>query len=250
MSPYDGRPMDAHEAADRLKPSGRSAIILDVDGTLAPIAPRPERAAVPPEARQELDRLVGSYGLVGVVSGRPTAEVTRLVGVEGIRYEGLYGLEGSPPISQDVTRRIEAAVAPIEGAWVEHKVVSLTAHVREASDPEDAERRLTAALTEIARQDGLEVVRGKRTIELAPPGSRKGGAVERLVRESDARAVLFAGDDLPDLEAFDALDELASRGMPTVKVAVRGEETPDVLVAAADLIVEGPSGLVALLRLL
>jgi trehalose 6-phosphate phosphatase len=105
-------------------------------------------------------------------------------------------------------------------------------------------------LGKIADHADLELVRGKRSMELAPPGPRKGGAVERLVRDAGARGVLYAGDDLPDLEAFHALDRLEAQGVKTVKVAVQGAETPRELVAAADLIVEGPAGMAALLRLL
>ncbi len=242
--------MDAQDVAARLSPPERSALVLDVDGTLAPIVARPELAVVPPEARDELVRLVASYRLVGVVSGRPTDEVAELVGVSGVRYEGLYGLEGSRTVPADIVVQVEGATNQVPGAWVERKGASLTVHVREAPDPEAAEERLLPTLIQIAHEAGLEIVRGKRTMELAPPGRRKGGAVDRLVGGADARAVLYAGDDLPDLEAFEALDRLSIRGVRTVKVAISGAETPEELVAAADLVVEGPLGMVGLLRLL
>ena len=76
----------------------------------------------------------------------------------------------------------------------------------------------------------------------------KGGAVERLVGEHALEAVLFAGDDRADLDAFGALDRLAGRGVTAIRVAVRGEETPADLLEAADFAVEGPAGLVELLR--
>src|SRR5262245_21136892 len=74
----------------------RSAIVLDVDGTLAPIAPTPELAFVPDEVKDELRRLVGRYLLVACVSGRAGSDAARLVGVEGIRYIGNHGLELDP----------------------------------------------------------------------------------------------------------------------------------------------------------
>jgi len=242
--------MEPTEVAARLAPPERAAVLLDVDGTLAPIVPRPEMAAILPEAVGELERLVDRYAMVGVVSGRPTADVASLVGVEGIRYEGLYGLEGAPPVSVALVRRVEAAAAPIEGAWVEHKGISLTVHVRLSPDPAEAEASLLPKLGEIARAEGMELVLGKLAMELAPPGPRKGAAVERLAKEADARAAMYAGDDLPDLEAFEALDRLSWDGLTTVKVAVRGNEARAELVAASDLVVEGPGGMLALLRLL
>jgi trehalose 6-phosphate phosphatase len=76
----------------------------------------------------------------------------------------------------------------------------------------------------------------------------KGGVVERIAGGSELQAVLYAGDDVADLDAFDAVDRLAAKGLATVKVAVRGDETPAGLLDAADVVVEGPAGLVALLR--
>ena len=93
---------------------------------------------------------------------------------------------------------------------------------------------------------GLE---GKRALEVVPAGRpRKGGAVERLVEEYGLAAVLYAGDDTADVEAFAALDALEDRGVLGLRVAVRGPETPDDLVRKSDLSVEGPAGLVELLR--
>lgn len=242
--------IDLADVATRLGPPERAALILDVDGTLAPIVARPELARVLPEATAELPRLVGSYGLVAVVSGRPTEEVAALVGVAGIRYEGLYGLGAAPQVGPEVVRLVERETERIGGAWVERKGSSLTVHVRQSADPEAAEALLRPSLSSIARDAGMELVTGKRTLELAPVGPRKGGAVERLVREAGVSAALFAGDDLPDLEAFEALDRLSAEGLTTVKVAVRGPETPASLEAAGDLIVEGPGGISDLLRTL
>lgn len=242
--------MEPAEVAAHLAPAERAAILLDVDGTLAPIVPRPEMAAVVPEAAAEIERLVGRYALVGVVSGRPTEQVTALVGVEGVRYEGLYGLDGAPPVEPLLLRKVRAAAAAVDGAWVEHKGISLTVHVRQAPDPAAAEAAILPRLGEIAREAGLDLVLGKLAMEITPSGPRKGAAVERLVRDAGVGAALYAGDDLPDLEAFEALDRLAWDGVRTVKVAVRGDEERPELEAAGDLVVEGPAGMTTLLRLL
>jgi trehalose 6-phosphate phosphatase len=244
------RKMQPADVPALLAPPESAALLLDVDGTLATIVPRPELAQILPDAATELERLVARYAVVGVVTGRPTPQVASLVGVEGIRYEGLYGIAGAPPVSEELLRRVEAAAAPVEAAWVEHKGISLTVHVRQSPDPEEAEATLLPLLGEIARAQGMELVLGKLAMELAPPGPRKGAAVERLANEAGARSVLYAGDDLPDLEAFEALDRLAWKGLTTVKVAVRGAEERAELEAASDLVVEGPTGMVTLLRLL
>jgi trehalose 6-phosphate phosphatase len=87
-------------------------------------------------------------------------------------------------------------------------------------------------------------------VEVVPAGRpRKGGAVRRLVEEVRPAAALYAGDDLADLEAFAELDRLAGAGdLHAVRLAVVGPETPAELIAAADLRVDGPGGLVDLLE--
>jgi trehalose 6-phosphate phosphatase len=243
--------LDLDEIATRLAPPERAGLILDADGTLAPIAPRPELATVPRPTRAELSRLVGRYRLVAVVSGRVEAEVAALVDVAGVRYVGLYGVADARPISPALVGRVEEVVRPVTGAWVEAKGLSVSVHVRGTVDPDAAEALLAPLLEAVARGAGLELVRGKRTLELAPAGRpRKGGAVERLAREAALEAVLFAGDDRPDLDAFDSLRRLRDAGLRTVAVAVDGPETPPELAAAADLVVEGPEGLALLLAAL
>ena len=236
------------EVSVALTPLVRAAVIVDADGTLVPIAPRPDLARVHPDAADALAGLVGRTGLVAVVSGRPRDEVAALVGVEGPTYVGVYGLEDEAPLPPALLRRLREIVAPVGGAWVEPKGAAVSVHVRAAGDPLVAEAILAPLLEAVARAEGLVVVRGKYTLELAPAGlPRKGGVIERLVAAHDVEAVLFAGDDRPDLEGFEVLDGLRAAGRSTVKVAVTGAETPSELEAAADLVVDGPAGLAALL---
>jgi trehalose 6-phosphate phosphatase len=239
------------EVQRALAPLDRAAIVVDADGTLVPIAPRPELARVHPPAAAALEALVGRAGLVAVVSGRPSTEVALLVGVEGPTYVGVYGLEDAAPLSPAVLRRLRGIVAAVPGAWVEPKGAAVSVHVRAAEDPVAAEATLAPLLETVAAAEGLEMLRGKYTLELAPAGQRrKGAAVERLIAASDVDAVLFAGDDRPDLEAFEALDAMRAGGRSVVKVAVAGAETPSELEAAADVVVEGPAGLASLLSAL
>jgi trehalose 6-phosphate phosphatase len=189
--------------------------------------------------------------LVVVVSGRRTEDVRRLVGVQGVRYVGLYGLEeeqnlGGTPAPEP---EVERAAATVPGAWAEAKGArAVSIHYREAPDPAKAREQLIERLLPLAAASGRRVIEGKMTVELVPAGTKlKGGAVQRAVEENGLRAALYAGDDLADLEAFVTLDNLRKKGVETVRVAVRGAETPQALLDAADEIVEGPEGLVVLL---
>jgi trehalose 6-phosphate phosphatase len=226
----------------------RAAILLDFDGTLAPIVTRPEDAGPAPGARERIAGLVGRFRLVAVISGRPVADLERFLGVDGVRYEGLYGLPATAPTAEPIRGAVEAIAKGVPGAWIEPKGVTMAVHYRQADDPARARDALATGLEAIASQAGYDLLEGKMVFELAPAGeSRKGGAVERLVAETGVTAVLYAGDDLPDLEAFAALDRLAESGLLAVKVAVGGAETPDALRADADLVVESPAGLVEVL---
>lgn len=213
--------------------------------------PRPQDARAAAGAREALAAAVDVYRVVAVVSGRRSEELVELLGVEGLHHVGLYGMqESAPDLVEAVAARVEAAAARVPAAWVEHKAASIAVHYRQAPDPTEARAWLLPGLREIAAAAGLAVLEGKMVIELVPAAQpRKGGAVERLIGEHALEAALFAGDDLADLEAFQALRRAAAGGaFVGVAVAVRGVETPEALVEAADLVVEGPAGLVALLR--
>ncbi len=236
--------MDADALLARLaEEPERAALILDVDGTLAPIVAHPEEARVPEATRVELRRLAGRYGLVACLSGRPGHDAARVVGVPGIRYVGEHGLEMEP--QAEAWTAVLAAFAAAAGWPAERgKRLSLAFHYRHVPDPEAAEATLRR-LAERARAQGLEARLGRRVLEVRPPlPADKGTAVRRLLAQAGLGRALYAGDDVTDLDAFRGLDGLEV----AVRVAVASEEAPTELVAAADLVVEGPEGVLALLR--
>jgi trehalose 6-phosphate phosphatase len=229
----------------------RSGLFLDFDGSLAEIVALPELAAPAAGAVEILQTAVDGFAVVGIVTGRREDEIRALLPIAGLRVFGIYGLEGDPAAVSASGHRseLEAIAAAVPGAWVEDKVVSLTLHYRTARDPDAAERILRAPVQRLAEREGLVLVEGKRALEIASarlPG--KGEVIRRQVREARLAGAVYAGDDHADLDAFFALDELSAGGMPTLKVAVRSEETPPEIVGAADLVVLRPAGLVELLR--
>jgi trehalose 6-phosphate phosphatase len=230
--------------------ASHAGLLLDFDGTLSEVVARPELARPAPGAREALEALTARFALVAVITGRRAEEVAALVDVDGVTYEGLYGMqEDAPELAFAVLPQVEAAASVEPAAWVEDKGASVAVHYRQADDPDTARPRLIAALAAVAASTGLVLSEGKRVVELVPPDRPlKGGAVERLVGAWALTAALVAGDDVADLDSFEALDRLAARGLTTVKVAVRGDETPARLVESADVVVEGPAGLVGFLR--
>lgn len=238
----------------------RSGLFLDFDGTLSEIAPTPEAAVAAPGAAEVLSALARRFRVVAVVSGRRVEEVADKLGrPEDVQLFGLYGLEGGDHgddgravesgarAVEEILPRVLEVAAGVQGSLVEPKGSNLAVHYRLAPEPETAHRALLDALRPLARAVGLRVVEGKRVVELVPLDAPSKG--DLLVRESRGlRGVLYAGDDLADLDAFGALDALAAAGAYAVKVAVRSAEAPDELLRAAHLTVGGPSELVEVLR--
>jgi trehalose 6-phosphate phosphatase len=224
----------------------RSALILDVDGTLSPIAPRPELAVVPEETRAELRRLATRYKLVACLSGRAGADARRLVAVDGIEYVGNHGLELHPQVealTADLARFRDSVAVPVED-----KGVTLAYHYRDAPD-EEAARAELELVAERARAAGLDARWGRKVLEVRPQvGADKGTAVRTLLERSGASRALYAGDDTTDLDAFRGLDEAGLEY--ALRVGVASAEGPRELQEAADLVVAGPDELAELLRAL
>jgi trehalose 6-phosphate phosphatase len=219
-----------------------TAILLDVDGTLAPIVERPEDAAVPETTRALLRALAARYALVACISGRPEPDARRVVGVEELAYVGEHGL-GLDPAAAEWQRPIEELIA--ETDWrVERKPSSAVFHFRAAPD----EHAAVAELRRVERRAlelGLRPRWGRKVLEVLPPvEASKGTAVRALLLARGLRRALYAGDDVTDLDAYRSLDGLDL----AVRVAVVSEEGPTELGVAADLVVDGTETFAELLR--
>jgi trehalose 6-phosphate phosphatase len=222
----------------------RAAILLDVDGTLAPIVARPEDAAVPDDTRAVLRSLVDRYGLVGAITGRPSEEAARLVDVPGIEVAGKHGLELEE--IDEVWHERMLSLAPAVPYRFEDKGVSVSFHYREAEDEEAARAELETVAAQ-AEALGLKARFGRKVLELLPPvDAHKGTAVLRMLELAGLSRALYAGGDTTDIDGFAALDGLELG----VRVAVDSPEAPPELSARADVVVDSPAGLVELLRTL
>lgn len=220
-----------------------AGLFLDFDGVLAPIVERPGDAYPPEDARRELERLVERYALVAVVSGRAGADVSRRIGVDGVRVVGSHGLELDP--AADLWRsRIDAFALAAGWRDTERKGLAVSFHYRRAGD-EGAARAALEEIAESARAAGLVARFGRKVLEVLPPlDANKGTAVRALLADKRLRRALVAGDDTTDLDAFRALDGLELG----VRVAVAADESPPELRAAADVVVSSTNELLELLR--
>jgi trehalose 6-phosphate phosphatase len=225
-----------------------AAVLLDVDGTLAPIVDRPEDATVPDETREVVRDLAERYALVACVSGRPAADARSMVGLDGVEYVGVHGLESHPHVREYATQ-LERLVEGADWPWHVERKAGVTAafHYREVEDEEaaGAVERVVRAAEEL----GLAVQQGRKVVEVKPPiDADKGTAVRSLLEDRGLDRALYAGDDTTDLDAFRGLDE--ARLDTAVKVAVASPEMNPRLLTEADLVVDGPGELLYLLRTL
>jgi len=235
----------------------RTVLLLDFDGSLAPIVERADAARPLPDALVQLQRLVRSLGRVGIVSGRPVGYLVEHVPIDGLVFTGLYGMEHVVAGERTVDPRVEpyldsvaAAVDELNARFppevVEPKSgVSVTLHWRPAPDRAD---EILEAGEAVARSHGLAPLRTRMAIELRPPIEiDKGDVTRELVAGFDVAA--FAGDDTGDLPAFAALESARAEGtlLHAVRIGVTSPEAPPELAASVDIVVTGPEGLVALL---
>jgi trehalose 6-phosphate phosphatase len=248
----------------------RAAILLDIDGTLAPIVDHASDAHVPESTRQLLIAIARTYGLVACISGRRASEARAMVSIGTISYLGSHGVEllrsGWTEAVLDAgvadwVRRIhdfgrEADTADTRKLRVrlEDKGAIVAFHWRGAPN-EEAARAAIDAIAQRAQAAGLRTHWGRKVLEVRPPIKiDKGAGIRRLLNEVGAEidSAMYVGDDTTDLDAFHALSELMAEGrlVRALRVGVSSSEGPSEITSEAELVVDGPEGVRELLAAL
>ena len=235
----------------------RAGILTDFDGTLSPIVDEPGDARPLDGVPELLEALANRYAVVAVLSGRPVTFLQKWL-PPSLLLSGLYGLEVIRDGVRDdhpsggMWREVVDDVATVarssgpDPMRVESKGLSLTLHYRGHPELESVVRALAEKQ---AARSGLLVRPARMSFELHPPIEADKGTAVRAVAD-DLAAICFIGDDVGDLPAFAELERLADEGVATVRIAVRSDEAPELLLAAADVVVDGPEGARDLLQTL
>jgi trehalose 6-phosphate phosphatase len=252
-----------------LSSPGDTVVGLDFDGTLAPIVDDPEEAYADRSAVTALGRLAERVRAVVIITGRPVRTAVRLGGFDSVPglgamvVLGQYGVERwnadgdnyvlppEPPEIVEVADELPALLAELGlgEARIEHKGRAIGVHTRTLPDPEAAFARLAEPVRALAESHGLCIEPGKQVWEIRAPGVDKGAALRSFVSEVGARQVIFAGDDLGDLPAFEAVRQLRDEGIEGLLVCSASYEE-DALVKISDVILDGPTGVAAWLTTL
>jgi trehalose 6-phosphate phosphatase len=245
-----------------------SAVLLDVDGVLAPIVQHPDDAHMPETTRRPLIEVAKRYGVVACVSGRRASDARRIVSLGSIAYLGSHGSEVLRPgsIAPELDRELQAWTRRVQNfahnaygeeltrlrVRLEDKEAIAALHWRGTPDEDEALAAIED-VAEAAEAAGFVTHWGRKVLEIRPPVRiDKGAGIVGLLRDTDLAAALYAGDDVTDLDAFRGLGELVEMGSlgTAIRVGVRSDEGPPELEEAADVMVEGPVGVRELLRAL
>ncbi|MFT4010263.1 MAG: trehalose-phosphatase [Nocardioidaceae bacterium] len=262
----------AQQRFDDLVADAAQAVVgLDFDGVLAPIIDEPDQAHIHPRGPETLIRLADVVKQVAVITGRPARQAVALGDLDTVGAEiavhgrrllvlGQYGNERWSSTDRRVLsprppRGLASFMLELPDllkakgyadAWVEEKGLAVAVHTRTLADPQASLEVLEPAVRDRAGRHGLVVEPGRYVVEVRAPGMDKGRAVRQLHRELRADAFMFIGDDLGDVEAFRAVMDLRTRGMLGLLVCSASAEQP-VLRDLADVIVDGPDGVMELL---
>jgi trehalose 6-phosphate phosphatase len=219
---HDSKPL----ATPPLSVLDHVAIMLDVDGTLLDIAPRPQEVFVPKNLRETLQRLRRQLdGAVAFVSGRPLDDIDRIFAPLKLPAVGGHGAEirmHDDHIKRHTRVNFDPAlkarfyeIAKIgPGIIVEDKDYSIALHYRLAPHLGGQVMDAVAAIFDASGKNTFEILPGKSVVEIKPRGFNKGVGVKYLMRHAPfaGRKPIFVGDDTTDHAAFAVLPDFKGIG--------------------------------------
>lgn len=246
--------MTPQQLTSELRADAASAgLVLDFDGTLAPIVDDPTTSCLPDGLADVIERIADGLAVVAIVSGRPAAFLGDRAAIPGVRLLGLYGTEewsdkgpvprpealAWEPALDEARDQLSLALAGHPGVVLEDKGLAVALHWRTAEDRDAAGAFVGDLIAEVARDTGLHREPGKFVEELRPPLDwDKGSTVRALVEEHALSFVVYVGDDRGDLPALAAVRDAGGRAV----VVDHGAETTAEVRAAGDVVLDGAEG--------
>ena len=235
----------------------KTAVITDIDGTISKIVLDPDEATISQIMKATLKKLVNKFQLVGIVTGRNVRNAKEMLEVEGLLYIGSHGLEYLKddeiyiepeveeylPLIQKVAQNIqtEEELCNIKNILFQEKGLCFTVHYRKCEDPEGTRRKILDAINELEGLEKFKITEGRKVVEIRPKiGHDKGTILEKLLFENALEKIIYLGDDVTDVDAFNKLKELKGEGKVNgVGIVVVSEEVPEFVKENASFYVNG-----------
>lgn len=249
----------AARAAVLADPEG-TLLALDFDGTIAHIVDDPAQAFAHEHSIAALARIGPRLGHIAIITGRPVRQALELGGFDGLdgleglvifgqygreRWDAATGAMVSPPLDPQIAIVEELlpqwlADHDAEAVRIEDKGIAIALHTRGLG--EGVFERISPELSALAAEHGLDVEPGRQVVELRSAVVDKGDVLRAYVAEIGARHVIFAGDDLGDVPAFEAVGQLRAEGITGLLICSASAEQ-DALVALSDIVLDGPDAI-------
>jgi trehalose 6-phosphate phosphatase len=235
----------------------KTAVITDIDGTISKIVLDPYEATISQIMRATLKKLVNKFQLVGIITGRNVRNAKEMLEVEGLLYIGSHGLEYLKddeiyiepeveeylPLIQKVAQNIqtEEELCNIKNILFQEKGLCFTVHYRKCEDPGGTRRKILDAINELEELEKFKITEGRKVVEIRPKiGHDKGTILEKLLLENELEKIIYLGDDVTDVDAFNKLKKLKEEGKVNgVGIVVVSEEVPGYVKENASFYVNG-----------
>jgi trehalose 6-phosphate phosphatase len=241
---------------ERFKKDEKTAVITDIDGTISKIVLDPDKAVISQIMKNTLEKLVNKFQLVGVITGRNVKNAKEMLEVDGLLYIGSHGLEYLKndksyiepevekylPLIEKVAHDIQTEeLSNIKNILFQEKGICLSVHYRNCEDPEGTHRKILDALNELEGLENFKITEGRKVVEVRTKiGYNKGTILEKIVFENEIEKIIYLGDDVTDVDAFNKLKELKKDGkVDGVGIVVVSEEVPEYVKEDASFYVNG-----------
>lgn len=246
----------------RHEPAG---LFTDIDGTISHVARVPSEATVGESPRASLRSLARNVQLLGVITGRSAADAAAMLDLDRTLIVGNHGYErltegerfihpsalvsrASVSACAGIIESLVTSTPRLANAVVENKDLSASVHYRLVDDQDRTVELLRMLVQAVAELHDLQVTQGKLVFEIRPKAVvNKGTAIADIAHEAGLRGVVYLGDDVTDVDAFEALKTLRASGLATLSVGVVSTETHASVLNTADVLVDGVDGCLELL---
>lgn len=221
-----------------------TVIVTDIDGTISSIESLPHQAVITNNMEGILNNIQQKFKLLAIITGRSLKDALEMINIPGILYVGNHGMEYQrnneiitdkkalnyiPKINNLYEKLKHESSMKQPGIILENKNACISIHYRTTKDPQSVRKTILKTLKNIKTTEGLQIKEGRKIIEVRPPiGNDKGKIINKIVKNYQARKLIYLGDDIIDVDAFREISKLSNeKNVECTSILVRSNETPE-----------------------